>query len=95
MLSNIMLTHVNALICSHFQVGVLKARSFAHQHNLPIVPVHHMEAHALIARMVAIPRIKYPFVCVLISGGHNLILVAHRIGEYTQIGTTIDDSLGK
>ncbi|GMH37238.1 hypothetical protein BSKO_05111 [Bryopsis sp. KO-2023] len=77
------------------KVGALKARSFAYEHSLPLVPVHHMEAHALVARMTDRHRTEYPFLCMLASGGHNLLLVVHSVGRYTQIGTTLDDSLGE
>lgn len=61
--------------------------------RIPLIPIHHMEAHALVGRMQQ--RTNFPFLCLLISGGHNLLLIVHAIGIYTQIGTTIDDSLGK
>lgn len=80
--------------CS-LQVGVLKARSFAYEHSLPIIPVHHMEAHALLPRMDHLEVTRFPYLCILISGGHNLILIVHSVGVYTQMATTIDDSLGK
>ncbi|CAG8556047.1 38024_t:CDS:2 [Gigaspora margarita] len=53
------------------------------------------EAHALTARLTQSPELlPFPFLTLLISGGHTLILVAHGIGHYTQLGTTIDDSIG-
>lgn len=81
-------------VCVHVKVGVVKARQLAYAHSLPIVPVHHMEAHALVARLNADTRIRFPFLCLLASGGHLLLLIVHGIGRYTQLGTTLDDSLG-
>lgn len=75
------------------QVGVKKARAIAKAHQLPLVPVHHMEAHALVARMGA-PDVKFPFLTLLISGGHNLLLLARGVGDYAELGTTLDDALG-
>ncbi|GAY41965.1 hypothetical protein CUMW_063350 [Citrus unshiu] len=69
------------------RVGVQKARKIAGQFNLPIVGVHHMEAHAL--------DLRFPFLALLISGGHNLLVLAHNLGQYTQLGTTIDDAIGE
>jgi hypothetical protein len=39
--------------------------------------------------------IEFPFLTLLVSGGHNLLLLAHSIGRYTQLGTTLDDALGE
>jgi N6-L-threonylcarbamoyladenine synthase len=83
-------------------VGVVKARQLAAAHALPFVPVHHMEAHALVARMgtgdpsTSGPWLApaFPFVCLLVSGGHNLLVLVEGVGIYTQLGTTVDDALG-
>ncbi|KAH9788337.1 putative tRNA N6-adenosine threonylcarbamoyltransferase [Citrus sinensis] len=91
------------------RVGVQKARKIAGQFNLPIVGVHHMEAHALVARQCCLPAsnvflfmsrlieqdLRFPFLALLISGGHNLLVLAHNLGQYTQLGTTIDDAIGE
>ena len=74
------------------QVGVRKAHQIAHQHDLKLVPVHHMEAHALVAR--AASDVQFPFLCMLVSGGHNMLLIAHGVGDYTLLGSTLDDSVG-
>jgi len=75
------------------QVGVLKAMALANEHNLVFLPVHHMEAHALVVRQSA--SVPFPFLCLLVSGGHNLLLVAHGIGTYTLLGNTLDDAVGQ
>ncbi|KAF3577442.1 hypothetical protein DY000_02028926 [Brassica cretica] len=67
------------------RVGVHKARRVAGAFNLPIVGVHHMEAHALVAS-------NFVLNCV---GGHNIIVLAHKLGQYTQLGTTVDDAIGE
>ncbi|KAL0862251.1 hypothetical protein Bca101_041369 [Brassica carinata] len=76
------------------RVGVQKARRVAGAFNLPIVGVHHMEAHALVARLVE-HELSFPFMALLISGGHNIIVLAHKLGQYTQLGTTVDDAIGE
>ena len=95
------------------RVGAMKARQLSVSHpHLPIIPVHHMEAHALVARLPAglrndlhcshipappftIRSPTFPFLCVLVSGGHNLILIVEGVGRYVQLGTTLDDALGE
>ena len=77
----------------HAQVGVLKAIALANKHGLAFLPVHHMEAHALVARQAA--NVPFPFLCLLVSGGHNLLLVAHGVGDYTLLGNTLDDAVGQ
>ncbi|KAJ0964151.1 hypothetical protein J5N97_029273 [Dioscorea zingiberensis] len=76
------------------RVGVCKARRIAGMHSLPIVGIHHMEAHALVARLTE-KDLHFPFLALLISGGHNLLILARDLGHYVQLGTTIDDAIGE
>ncbi|KAH7862716.1 hypothetical protein Vadar_008528 [Vaccinium darrowii] len=76
------------------RVGVQKARKIAGTFNLPIVGVHHMEAHALVARLTE-QELQFPFMALLISGGHNLLILARDLGQYVQLGTSIDDAIGE
>ncbi|KAM3344564.1 putative tRNA N6-adenosine threonylcarbamoyltransferase, mitochondrial isoform X2 [Capsicum galapagoense] len=76
------------------RIGVRKARKVAGSHNLPLVGVHHMEAHTLVARLVE-RELQFPFMALLVSGGHNLLILAHDLGDYIQLGTTIDDAIGE
>ena len=80
------------LHCYNLQVGVRKAHQLALQYGLRLIPVHHMEAHALVARAAA--DVQFPFLCMLVSGGHNMLLIAHQVGNYTLLGSTLDDSVG-
>ncbi|KAJ2004439.1 Mitochondrial tRNAs modification protein [Coemansia sp. RSA 2322] len=75
-------------------VGLAAAKTLAAVHGLPLVGVHHMEAHALVARMGRGGAVAFPFLCVLVSGGHTLTAVAHGVNAYTAIGATRDDSAG-
>ncbi|XP_010264174.1 PREDICTED: probable tRNA N6-adenosine threonylcarbamoyltransferase, mitochondrial isoform X2 [Nelumbo nucifera] len=76
------------------RVGVRKARKIAGKFNLSMVGVHHMEAHALVARLIE-RDLQFPFLALLISGGHNLLVLALDLGQYIQLGTTIDDAIGE
>ncbi|CAN1308081.1 Probable tRNA N6-adenosine threonylcarbamoyltransferase, mitochondrial [Linum perenne] len=76
------------------RVGVRKAHKLAGAFNLPIIGVHHMEAHALVARIIE-RDLQFPFLALLISGGHNLLVLARDLGHYIQLGTTIDDAIGE
>lgn len=56
------------------------------------------QAHALVARMSALQAgepLPFPFLCLLVSGGHNLLLLVRGAGSYLQLGTTLDDALGQ
>ncbi|EEH53353.1 uncharacterized protein MICPUCDRAFT_2716, partial [Micromonas pusilla CCMP1545] len=86
------------------RVGVVAAQELSAKHALPIVPVHHMEAHALVARLAAgTTRCRFPFLALLVSGGHNqarsilstLLILARGIGNYVILGSTLDDALGE
>lgn len=70
-----------------------KARRIAAQHGLKYIPVHHMEAHALIAR--AGTAVTFPYLCLLVSGGHNMIVTVEGVGAYTMLGSTLDDAVGE
>ncbi|KAG2380520.1 tRNA N6-adenosine threonylcarbamoyltransferase [Vigna angularis] len=76
------------------RVGVQKARRIAGRFSLPIIGIHHMEAHALVARLIE-KDLQFPFTVLLISGGHNLLILARDLGQYIQLGTTIDDAIGE
>jgi hypothetical protein len=82
----------------HVQVGLRHALHLAAQHQLPVVPVHHMEAHALTARLPSLglqPPMTFPALVLLASGGHNMLVLCEGIGRHRIIGTTLDDSAGE
>ncbi|PRQ57575.1 putative N(6)-L-threonylcarbamoyladenine synthase [Rosa chinensis] len=72
----------------------MKARKIAGTFSLPIIGVHHKEAHALVARLTE-QELQFPFMALLISGGHNVLILARDLGHYVQLGTTIDDAIGE
>eukprot|EP01065_Artemidia_motanka_P035327 TRINITY_DN43249_c0_g1_i1.p1 TRINITY_DN43249_c0_g1~~TRINITY_DN43249_c0_g1_i1.p1 ORF type:complete len:677 (+),score=141.96 TRINITY_DN43249_c0_g1_i1:94-2031(+) len=80
------------------QVGVRKAYQIAAAAQLPIVRVHHMEAHALVTRLPSVsekPPPPFPYATLLVSGGHNMALLTTALGEHTILGSTLDDSVGE
>jgi len=74
-------------------VGVMQAKAMAAALNKPIIAVNHLEAHALTARLT--DNINFPFLLLLLSGGHCQILAVKGVGDYELIGQTIDDALGE
>ncbi len=74
-------------------VGMMAGKAIAASHNLPFIGVNHLEAHALTARLT--DKIEFPYLILLVSGGHTQILVAEDVDQYKRWGTTIDDALGE
>jgi N6-L-threonylcarbamoyladenine synthase len=75
-------------------VGLNWAKGFAYSLGLPVVGVHHMEAH-LFANSLESPEASPPFVALLVSGGHTLLLHAPAWGRYELLGATRDDAVGE
>jgi tRNA N6-adenosine threonylcarbamoyltransferase len=74
-------------------VGVMLAKSIALARELPFLAVNHLEGHALTARLT--DDVPFPFLLLLVSGGHCQLLVAEDIGRYRRLGTTVDDAAGE
>ncbi len=74
-------------------VGLMSAKALAMAAAKPLIAINHLEAHALSARLCA--KLEFPFLLLLISGGHCQILAAERLGEYRRYGATIDDAVGE
>lgn len=75
-------------------VGATIGRSLAFAWQVPAVPVHHMEGH-LLAPMLEDNPPAFPFVALLVSGGHTQLIGVTGIGEYTLLGESIDDAAGE
>jgi N6-L-threonylcarbamoyladenine synthase len=75
-------------------VGCAIGRSLAYGWNLPAVPVHHMEGH-LLAPMLEDEIPEFPFVALLVSGGHTMLVRVDAIGEYKLLGESVDDAAGE
>lgn len=74
-------------------VGSIFAKGLALALNKPIIAVNHLEGHALTVRLT--DGIEFPFLLLLVSGGHCQILFANNIGDYQELGATIDDAVGE
>ena len=74
--------------------GALFGRSLAYALDVPAIGIHHMEGHLLSPLLGPNPP-KFPFVSLLVSGGHTLLVAAHGIGEYEILGESIDDAAGE
>lgn len=75
-------------------VGAAVARSFAFAQGIPALGVHHLEGH-LLAPMLEPDPPQYPFVALLVSGGHTLLAEVAGLGEYKILGSTLDDAAGE
>ena len=75
-------------------VGAGYAKGLALANNLPLIGVHHMEAHVL-AHYIDTPQPEFPFLCLLVSGGHTQIVVMHDAFKMEVLGKTIDDAAGE
>ncbi len=75
-------------------VGVAFGRSFAWGLGIPAVGVHHMEGH-LLAPMLEDERPDFPFIALLVSGGHSMLVQVEGVGRYRILGDTLDDAAGE
>jgi len=75
-------------------VGLSAAKSLAFARNIPIVGVHHLEAHVAAAYLLDPPP-EPPFLALIASGGHTLLYEVPQRGTYRRLGTTIDDAAGE
>ncbi len=74
--------------------GVSEAKALAYALNKPLVGVHHIEGHVA-ANFIAHPKLKPPFVCLIVSGGHTHLVVVKDYGSFEIIGKTGDDAAGE
>ncbi|HUD53170.1 tRNA (adenosine(37)-N6)-threonylcarbamoyltransferase complex transferase subunit TsaD [Parvibaculum sp.] len=74
-------------------VGLMTAKGIALARGLPLVAVNHLEGHALTARLT--DGTPFPYLLLLVSGGHSQLLVVEGVGRYRRLGTTIDDAVGE
>ncbi|MCI5060311.1 MAG: tRNA (adenosine(37)-N6)-threonylcarbamoyltransferase complex transferase subunit TsaD [Alphaproteobacteria bacterium] len=74
-------------------VGMMAGKAIASAHKLPFIAVNHLEGHVLTPRLT--DKIEFPYLVLLVSGGHTQILVADGVGQYRRLGTTLDDALGE
>ena len=79
------------IVC--LSVGLSFGKAFASTINKPFIAVNHLEGHALSPKLNS--KIDYPYLLLLISGGHSQYLSVQGLGKYKRLGTTIDDALGE
>ena len=79
------------IVC--LSVGLSFAKTFASIINKPFIAVNHLEGHALSPKSNSL--LDYPYLLLLISGGHSQYLNVQNFGKYKRLGTTIDDALGE
>ncbi len=79
------------IVC--LSVGLSFGKAFAASLNKPFLAINHLEGHALSPKIVT--KLNYPYLLLLISGGHSQYLSVKELGEYKRLGTTIDDALGE
>ena len=74
-------------------VGLLTGKAIALSRQLPLIGVNHLEGHALSPRLEA--DIPFPYLLLLVSGGHCQLLAVEGLGQYRRLGSTIDDAVGE
>ncbi|MET1415790.1 tRNA (adenosine(37)-N6)-threonylcarbamoyltransferase complex transferase subunit TsaD [Roseibium sp. HPY-6] len=74
-------------------VGFMTAKAIAMAAGKPLIGVNHLEGHALTARLT--DDLSFPFLLLLVSGGHSQFLLVRGVGDYERLGTTIDDAIGE
>ena len=79
------------IVC--LSVGLSFGKAFAASLNKPFIAVNHLEGHALSPKLNS--KLDYPYLLLLISGGHSQYLCVKDLGHYKRLGTTIDDAIGE
>lgn len=75
-------------------VGASVAQSFAWARRLPAIAIHHLEGH-LLSPLLSDPAPDFPFVALLVSGGHTQLMQVDGVGQYQTLGETLDDAAGE
>lgn len=75
-------------------VGASLANGLAFALDKPVIGIHHLEGH-LLASHLATPKPAYPFLALLVSGGHSQLIAVKAVGDYTLLGDTLDDAAGE
>lgn len=75
-------------------VGSCFAKGLAYALNIPALGIHHLEAHLLAAQLET-PTLSFPFLALLVSGGHCQLIEVRALGDYSLLGDTLDDAVGE
>lgn len=86
-------------------VGACFAKGFSYASDIPSIAIHHLEAHILLPYWMQfnyeklkhenISKLEFPYVCLLVSGGHTMIILVKNLGEYYVLSRTLDDAVGE
>ncbi len=74
-------------------IGLVTAKAICAARKLPLIGVNHLEGHALTARLT--DGVEFPYLLLLVSGGHCQLIIVEGVGRYRRLGTTIDDAVGE
>lgn len=74
-------------------VGVMFAKGLSFASTKPLLAINHLEGHALTARLTH--KVEFPYLMLLVSGGHCQILIVEKVGKYRKLGGTLDDAVGE
>ena len=75
-------------------IGESFAQGLSYALEVPLIPINHLEGH-LMSPMMEFPEISMPFICLLVSGGHSMIVDVKSKGEYEILGQSLDDAVGE
>ena len=75
-------------------VGLMFAKGLSFSLNKPLLAINHLEGHALTARLTN-KEVEFPYLMLLVSGGHCQILIVEQVGVYRKLGGTLDDAVGE
>jgi len=99
--ANVSLPQINAIAYTQgpglggaLLVGASVANALAYALDIPVIGIHHLEGH-LLSPLLSDPAPKFPFVALLVSGGHTQLMRVDSIGQYTLLGETLDDAAGE
>ena len=74
--------------------GICFAKGLSQGLSIPIISINHLEAH-IFANFIAYPELEFPFICLLVSGGHTQLWLIEGIDKYKLLGETLDDAAGE
>jgi N6-L-threonylcarbamoyladenine synthase len=99
--TDVSLTQINAIAYTQgpglggaLLVGASIANALAYALDIPVIGIHHLEGH-LLSPLLSAPAPEFPFVALLVSGGHTQLMRVDGVGRYTLLGETLDDAAGE